>query len=76
MSDVEWDDDALRRLLDEYKRAEMTQKQLGEKYGVHRYKMGVLLRLARDKFGRTKPDNLAAGLYWKSESQQSEVKEN
>ena len=71
-----WDDDALRRLWDEYKRADTTYKQLGEKYGLPRHKIGVLLRRARDKFSRTKPDSLAICLNWKAKSSPSATKEN
>ena len=47
----DWDDEALRRLWKEYKQSDMTQKQLCQKYGLPRHKIGALLRKANDKFG-------------------------
>ena len=70
-----WNDDALRHLWEEYKRTAMTQKQLGQKYGLTRYKMRALLNLAREKFSPAQPDYLASGLNWKTKSAQSAMKE-
>jgi hypothetical protein len=49
-----WDNDALRRLLDESNTYGMTQQKLAEKYGVTRPRISVLLKRARLNSGPRK----------------------
>lgn len=49
-----WDDARLRALLDESNHPGVTHKSLGEKYGVSRSRIGLLLKDAREKFSIAK----------------------
>ena len=71
----EWNDDALQRLWDEYKRADTTQKQLARKYDLPLHKIGFLLRQARDKFGISQQDCLASLLNWETKPSHSTIAE-
>lgn len=59
-----WDEPRLRKLLDESREPGITQKMLGERYGVSRQQIAKALGKARENFGRKKAtpfDGLSGG---------------